>query len=271
MSESNAAKVSPYTQAQRSGFEEIRNNYKKPGVRQSITTAVNDSGLKLSEPLTRHTATHIAYKTATGMQQEVDKAYQVADYHKQRADNDDLTGVISNLVFIDEISTLLENAQRYNHRFAYVLFDVNGLKIINDSMGHLMGDMLLRKVGDALNSNFRGSDFRIRLHGDEFVVIMPETELENIEEPFDKFMETLGQQDITIAAGAIMFDPKDFPKPEKDPVRRAKQIEDICETLKREADELMYKAKDLGKDPEDPTIRHSVLQTTLDLDQPKEE
>ena len=57
-----------------------------------------------------------------------------------------------------------------------VMADVNGLKLINDSFGHVMGDELLKKVAEVIKKGCRADDIIARLGGDEFVIILPKTD-----------------------------------------------------------------------------------------------
>jgi diguanylate cyclase (GGDEF)-like protein/PAS domain S-box-containing protein/putative nucleotidyltransferase with HDIG domain len=86
--------------------------------------------------------------------------------------HDQLTGLYNRRFYEEELSRL--DIAR-NLPITLVMGDVNGLKLINDSFGHQVGDDLIRKVGDAIKKCCRGDDIIARLGGDEFVIILPKT------------------------------------------------------------------------------------------------
>lgn len=88
------------------------------------------------------------------------------------ADTDVLLPVCNRRAFVREMSRLMSFAQRYKAPTSLVYFDVNGLKEINDTLGHAAGDKALEMVADALVVNVRESDVVGRLGGDEFGVLL---------------------------------------------------------------------------------------------------
>jgi diguanylate cyclase (GGDEF)-like protein/PAS domain S-box-containing protein/putative nucleotidyltransferase with HDIG domain len=86
--------------------------------------------------------------------------------------HDQLTGLYNRRFYEEELARL--DIPR-NLPITIVMGDVNGLKLINDSFGHQVGDDLIRKVGDAIKKCCRGDDIIARLGGDEFVIILPRT------------------------------------------------------------------------------------------------
>lgn len=89
---------------------------------------------------------------------------------------DVLTGLLTRRYFEDLFTRLIERAERHQETFVLALFDVDGLKTVNDSFGHLAGDQLLHHVARLLHSSSRTSDFMGRLGGDEFVAVYHHTE-----------------------------------------------------------------------------------------------
>jgi diguanylate cyclase (GGDEF)-like protein len=88
------------------------------------------------------------------------------------ADQDPLAPISNRRAFIRELSRVISYAQRYNIPSSVLFFDLNGLKAINDTHGHVAGDAVLTHVAHILVENVRGSDFVGRLGGDEFGVIL---------------------------------------------------------------------------------------------------
>jgi diguanylate cyclase (GGDEF)-like protein len=87
---------------------------------------------------------------------------------------DDLTGLYNRRGFLSIGNSHLELAQRASRRFVLLYADVDGLKEINDTLGHREGDVAIIKTADILRTTFRNSDVLARLGGDEFVVVAVE-------------------------------------------------------------------------------------------------
>ena len=91
------------------------------------------------------------------------------------ADEDALTPIANRRAFVRELTRMIAFTKRYGVPSSVVYFDVNGMKQINDSHGHLAGDAALRLVAKTLLDNVRSSDVVGRLGGDEFGVILAQT------------------------------------------------------------------------------------------------
>jgi len=87
------------------------------------------------------------------------------------AHHDGLTGLPNRLLFNDRLDQALERARREQAHCALLFIDLDGFKLINDTLGHSMGDQLLGCIAGRLKENVRASDTAARLSGDEFVVI----------------------------------------------------------------------------------------------------
>lgn len=92
------------------------------------------------------------------------------------ARRDPLTGLLNHRLFHEQMSDEIERSSRYGSRFAVVLFDLERFKEVNDARGHAEGDRVLHSVGVALSSSCRGPDRWFRIGGDEFALILPETD-----------------------------------------------------------------------------------------------
>jgi diguanylate cyclase (GGDEF)-like protein len=97
---------------------------------------------------------------------------------QEQAITDGLTGVKTHRFFMEALSSEWKRSSRASRAFALVLMDLDRFKFVNDFYGHLEGDLVLQRVGQILETNCRRSDVVARYGGDEFVMLMPETSME---------------------------------------------------------------------------------------------
>ncbi len=156
------------------------------------------------------------------------------------ATHDPLTDLPNRQAFNDRLGLELSHAHRNEQRLAVMMLDLDHFKSVNDTLGHSMGDQLLKAVGNRLTSLQRKSDTIARLGGDEFMLILPEiSQTEDAEKIAQKLLETVRQPfvadghelHITTSIGVAIY-PED--------------AEDV-ETLVKNADIAIYRAKDDGR------------------------
>ncbi len=92
------------------------------------------------------------------------------------ADHDSLTGLLNRRRFRAELDQSVSFSARYGGRGAVMVIDIDGLKAVNDKGGHQTGDRLIRRVADILRERVRATDIVARLSGDEFAVLMQQTD-----------------------------------------------------------------------------------------------
>jgi diguanylate cyclase (GGDEF)-like protein/PAS domain S-box-containing protein len=157
------------------------------------------------------------------------------------ATHDSLTGLPNRTLFSDRLTMALTHARRSKRELAVMLLDLDFFKDVNDSLGHSVGDQLLRAVGSRLSGLLRKSDTIARIGGDEFLLLLPEllqtdyaTSLaEKILEAFRApFVFNSHELHITTSIGIAIF-PDDG---------------DNAEILMKNADIAMYRAKNKGRD-----------------------
>jgi diguanylate cyclase (GGDEF)-like protein len=93
-----------------------------------------------------------------------------------QARRDPLTGLLNHQAFSDLLGLEVERARRYDHGLTLVYFDLDRFKEINDTFGHMEGDRVLHRIGTLASSMLRGSDVAGRMGGDEFAVLLLETD-----------------------------------------------------------------------------------------------
>ncbi|WP_298272343.1 bifunctional diguanylate cyclase/phosphodiesterase [Geobacter sp.] len=92
------------------------------------------------------------------------------------ATRDPLTNLCNQRVFWELLGHELDRASRYDYSFALLLIDIDNFKIVNDSYGHTFGDRMLQEISEIMRSALRRGDIPARYGGDEFAVILPETD-----------------------------------------------------------------------------------------------
>ncbi len=156
------------------------------------------------------------------------------------AEHDVLTGLPNRKLFHERLTQSVEWASSQNRLVALLFLDLNDFKLVNDKLGHHVGDLLLKTVADRLKGCLRGSDTVSRLGGDEFTVILPGIPGQSdVARVAQKILDTVTQDavleghriSITSSVGISLY-PDD--------------TEDI-ETLIKLADSAMYRAKAKGR------------------------
>lgn len=93
------------------------------------------------------------------------------------ARRDTLTGLANRRVFEERIGPLMDAGRRHKHPLTIACMDLDYFKQINDDLGHDEGDRVLQKVANTFQEMVRGSDLLVRMGGDEFLIVLPETDL----------------------------------------------------------------------------------------------
>ena len=106
---------------------------------------------------------------------------------------DALTGLYNHRYFYEQLSHEVERSIRYGQPLTVLLMDMNNFKQINDTFGHLVGDKFLSLVGQVISRQIRSSDIGARYGGDEFVVILPNTTLEEARSTAEKLEFAVSQ------------------------------------------------------------------------------
>jgi diguanylate cyclase (GGDEF)-like protein len=141
---------------------------------------------------TRMWATHEVARLAAELGQEARSAEDRADQRseelrqlKQESDElrrlislDDLTFLLNRREFLKRFVAEVIRSRRHEHELAVVMVDIDDFKSVNDTYGHAAGDEVLRHLGGFLQAEIRKSDVGARVGGDEFVVLLPETDLD---------------------------------------------------------------------------------------------
>jgi diguanylate cyclase (GGDEF)-like protein len=178
------------------------------------------------------------------------------------ADHDSLTGLLDRRRFRAELDQYVSFSARYGGQGAVMIIDIDGLKAVNDAHGHHAGDNLIRLVAAIMRERMRTTDIVARLSGDEFAVLMPQTDTtgalqlgEDLRaQVAESAMPVPDAESATISVGITMF---------------GGEREVSAEAVLLAADQAMYQAKADGRnqialfqDPREPRRQHQRRQTT---------
>ena len=119
-----------------------------------------------------HAAIMSLLQEVARLRQDLEESQSRIGYLEQLADQDSLVPVSNRRAFVRELSRMASFAERYTTPSAVLYFDVNGMKEINDNLGHAAGDAAIKHVAEVLSESVRESDIVGRLGGDEFGVIL---------------------------------------------------------------------------------------------------
>jgi diguanylate cyclase (GGDEF)-like protein len=155
---------------------------------------------------------------------------------------DHLTGVLNRQAILAELEKEIDRAARYGHQLSVAMVDLDHFKRLNDSHGHAAGDAMLRQIADILRANLRTVDIVGRYGGEEFLIVLPETDVDAAASLAEKLRRLVGRHEIvlqgefrasaTLSAG----------------VAGGSGAHLNLEALVRDADNAMYSAKALGRD-----------------------
>jgi diguanylate cyclase (GGDEF)-like protein/putative nucleotidyltransferase with HDIG domain len=130
---------------------------------------------------------------------------------QEQAMTDGLTGLKTHRFFLEALSVEWKRSTRAGRSFSLALIDLDRFKFVNDFYGHLEGDLVLQRVGHILEKNCRRSDVIARYGGDEFVILLPETNIEQARQLISKLRagvcadQLLREKNITASFGIASF------------------------------------------------------------------
>jgi diguanylate cyclase (GGDEF)-like protein len=169
--------------------------------------------------------------------------YSLVGHLKELSITDSLTGLFNKRYFEERFFEELQRSERHNLSFSLAMIDIDDFKLFNDTEGHLAGDEVLKNIANIAKESTRVIDIIARFGGEEFAIIMPQTEKDeaffvaerirkSIKEQLPHTWRSFPKENITITAGVATF-PSDG--------RGMKN-------LIRNADRALYKGKKEGKD-----------------------
>jgi len=223
-------------------FDEMWNGLEEHGRWEGEFWNLRKNGEEYAERLS---VTAITNPTGEVMQfaaiiSDITKRKQDEERILYQANYDSLTGLPNRSLFLDRLTQAINNMERSNKNLGLLFIDLDGFKLVNDTLGHDVGDMLLKEAARRLGTCVRTGDTVARLGGDEFTVIMP-----NLDDPRNaplvaqRVLDSLGRAFLlggheAFVSGSIGI--TIFPDDAKD-----------AQDLLKNADAAMYRAKEEGK------------------------
>jgi len=162
------------------------------------------------------------------------------------ASTDYVSGARNRRYFHEFLQNEIDRSIRYAHPFSMTYLDIDDFKTINDTLGHKTGDEVLRTVVETIHENLRKTDLLARIGGDEFAILLPETDAQAVKNVVPKIQEKLADKmtgsswHITVSVGVVTF-------------IKAPRSADSALNI---ADRIMYNAKKDGKNNTVYVVRH---------------
>lgn len=161
---------------------------------------------------------------------------KVEESLKDIATKDKLTGLYNRYFLESIISSKFEKSQRYEIPFSGAMLDLDHFKNVNDKWGHPVGDSVLQFTADIITNNIRNSDFAIRAGGEEFLILMPNTDFKGAAAAAEKIRKAIENAvHPTIGKFTASFGVAE------------RNFNEEYQSLYNRIDEALYKAKDSGR------------------------
>lgn len=156
-------------------------------------------------------------------------------------EHDHLTGLYNMRSMYDRIDAEIKRSTRYRRQMAVLMIDMDHFKKVNDNHDHLFGSFVLKEMGQIIKQAVRGSDFAARYGGDEFLIVLTETDIEGTKTLANRirerveahtFVDGTSKINLTVSIGISILN---LAKPED------------ARSMVRQADHALYRAKNLGR------------------------
>ena len=161
---------------------------------------------------------------------------------KSKADTDELTGLANRRAALQVVRNEIERAKRTHRSIAFLMYDLDHFKLVNDTYGHTAGDLVLQGIADIALATFRQIDTIGRLGGEEFLVVLPECNQKEASVAAERFRSAValkkfvaGEQRIEITISIGVFIP--------DALTHTVTVQNVLDAT----DQALYAAKNGGR------------------------
>lgn len=159
----------------------------------------------------------------------------------EMAITDPLTGLYNRRYFDSHLASQFNRAQARKRPLSIMMIDIDHFKMINDNWGHSAGDQILQEIASRLQKNLRGIDLICRYGGEEFIIVMPNTELAAARKVAERIRGEIADRPFALGGGRMLEVTASMGLSAKNP------YEDSAEALLKRADVALYKAKAQGR------------------------
>lgn len=183
-----------------------------------------------------------------GLKKLIDKKDALNDQLSQMVKHDFLTSALSRAETFSKLTVEIERSIRTGHPIAFLSLDVDHFKLINDTYGHYTGDQVLKHIVTIIKNSLRNYDFIGRLGGEEFLIVLPETNHIVAMEVANRLRESIRESTcytdeenliaVTVSIGIAVLEN----------VGKSKDISNLLQKYIHYADIAMYEAKASGRD-----------------------
>lgn len=122
-----------------------------------------------------------------------------------KSTRDPLTGLSNRGAVLSELQSSFELSHRHNRPLSIIMCDLDNFKSINDTYGHAGGDQILRVFGDRITKKLRGTDIAGRIGGEEFLIILPETDMDGAMQLGERLRTTIADEPAALEQGPLTF------------------------------------------------------------------
>ena len=168
------------------------------------------------------------------LKNEIKRRKQIEIKLSNFANNDSLTNIYNRRKIEELCENELKRSERYENELSLIFFDINDFKIINDKLGHHKGDEVLIKIANIISQNIRSSDYFGRWGGDEFLIVLPQTNISKTKNIIETLENKLKDSDFNLDKDMKISCSFGLAEYEKN---------DTLDSLLRKADDSMYKIK----------------------------
>lgn len=215
---------------------QIANTSDPQELKKLVAGMVSQTQKMMSENKTLESKLEKSSSTMQELKQEMETV-------RKEAFTDGLTGIANRKKFDQEVEIMAKEAQENDQTLSLVICDIDHFKSFNDTYGHQIGDQVLRLVARVLHDGVKGRDLPCRYGGEEFVIILPDTETENAKKVADVLRNAVKSKEIRNRATGETLTPVTISMG----VAQLDSEETIKEWIER-ADKALYRAKKLGRD-----------------------
>lgn len=177
-----------------------------------------------------------------GISTDITEREMMKEALEQQAHQDYLTGLCNRRYFMEQGDAELGRAKRYGHTLSVLMLDIDFFKGINDSHGHKAGDIVLQRLADVMRETLRTVDIVGRIGGEEFAVLLPETDLQRAAEVAERLRANVAGTEVVLDAGMPLHFTVSIG------VAKLEERDINLDILLNQADKALYRAKESGRD-----------------------